>query len=88
MVRRWEKTVAGTLEDISPQNTKGLRSALAGVCERYHVEASQYLDQHGGEESFPEPWQRHAMASIRFLWTQQRQVAALVMESINHGIDF
>jgi hypothetical protein len=88
MVRRWEQTVTGTLEEISPENTKGLRSILTGICGRYHFEADQYLVQNESSENFSELWQRQAMVSIKLLWKQQRQVAALVTESISHGIDF
>ena len=88
MVRRWEKTVMGTLEELSPENNLGLRSTLAGICGRYYFEADQYLVQNKGSENFSELWQRQAMVSIKHLWTQQRQVAALVTESINHGIEF
>jgi hypothetical protein len=78
----------GTLEELSPENTKGLRSILIGICGRYYFEADQYLVQNKSPENFSELWQRQAMVSIKLLWEQQRQVAALVTESINQGIDF
>ena len=88
MLRRWEQTIDGTLESISPENTQSLRSTLGDLCKNYESEAAAYLSQHSGAESFSDSWHRRVMSSILFLWMEQREVATGIMESINRGIEF
>lgn len=87
MLRRWEHVIAGTLDEVSRANTELLRSTLATLCQQYHSESVAYLTESISVQNLPEPWQRQAMASIHLLWKEQRDVTALLMESIANGIE-
>lgn len=90
VIRRWEQTVAGLLDEVSTTNTNSFRSTLTSLCQKYHSEAVNHLTRSNQIEGLSGARSHQPMAAINrdLLWREQRDVTALVMESIDSGIEF
>lgn len=85
--QKWEATVIGTADDISPRNTQQVRKTLCDLCSRAEKEAIQWLETSFEQEFSMDIDQLDAWRSIKFLWEQQRDISALVRDSILSGLD-
>lgn len=85
LFQKWEETVAGSIDEVSSQNTEQLRNTLSELCTCYQSEADLWLSKHG---SLCQSEDLADWPSIRRLWAQQRDVATGVLESILSGREF
>ncbi|KAG8756245.1 hypothetical protein FRC14_003260 [Serendipita sp. 396] len=81
-LQRWEATVNGELDEISPQNSERMRNTLKELCLELQEEAAAHLSPLDAliEEGF-------SMASIQQLWLEQHDICTAIVQNISDGIE-
>ncbi|KAG8806156.1 hypothetical protein FRC17_005151 [Serendipita sp. 399] len=79
-LQSWEATLNGELDEISVQNSEGVRQTLEQLCLELQEEANAHLLSPSIGISSGD--------SVRRLWVEQRDICAAIVQGISDGIEF
>ncbi|KAI0798047.1 SET domain-containing protein [Abortiporus biennis] len=87
----WKSVVAGVDEIVSEQNEQAWRRTVLDMCKELMQRAESGMNKvenvSYSEITLPD-WLEWMKGNIACLWQEEREVARLVSESINTGVDF